>query len=139
MENAGISEEDDDIDNQNSNTSIDHSHLARNCSINVITSAVKASVNSLTFLAHMSHSPTYFDSPNLIFMYLITGNVCFRPSPAGVTLLADNAGLLLASTFNPQNPTKILIHGFGGGINSGVITDNRNGELYFTSVYPIYY
>ena len=36
MEDAGISEEDDDIDSQDSNTTIDHGHLARNCSIKVI-------------------------------------------------------------------------------------------------------
>ena len=36
MENAGISEEDDSIDSQDSNTPIDHGHLARNCSIKKI-------------------------------------------------------------------------------------------------------
>ena len=44
MEDAGTLEEDDDIDSQDSNTPIDHSHLARNCSIKIITPAVKASV-----------------------------------------------------------------------------------------------
>ena len=44
MEDAGTSEEDDDIDSQDSNTAIDHGHLARNCSIKIITPAVKASV-----------------------------------------------------------------------------------------------
>ena len=44
MENAGTSEEDDDIDSQDSNTRIDHGHLARNCSIKIITPAEKASV-----------------------------------------------------------------------------------------------
>ena len=33
MEDAGTSEEDDDIDSQDSNIPIDHGHLARNCSI----------------------------------------------------------------------------------------------------------
>ena len=42
MEDAGTSEEDDDIDSQDSNTLIDHGHLARNCSIKIITPAVKA-------------------------------------------------------------------------------------------------
>ena len=37
MEDAGTSEEDDDIDSQASNTPIDHGHLARNCSIKIIT------------------------------------------------------------------------------------------------------
>ena len=46
MEDAGTSEEDDDIDIQDSNTPIDHGHLARNCSIKIITPAVKASVIS---------------------------------------------------------------------------------------------
>ena len=46
MEDAGTSEE-DDIDSQDSNTPIDHGHLARNCSINIITPAVKASVSHL--------------------------------------------------------------------------------------------
>ena len=45
MEDAGTSE-DDDIDSEDSNTSIDHGHLARNCSIKIITPAVKASVIS---------------------------------------------------------------------------------------------
>ena len=35
MEDAGTLEE-DDIDSQDSNTSIDHGHLARNCSIKII-------------------------------------------------------------------------------------------------------
>ena len=46
MEDAGTSEE-DGIGNQDSDTPIDHGHLARNCSIKIITSAVKASVISL--------------------------------------------------------------------------------------------
>ena len=36
MEDTGISEEDDDIDSQDSNTPIDHEHLAQNCSIKII-------------------------------------------------------------------------------------------------------
>ena len=44
MEDAGISEEDDDIDSQDSNTPIDHSYLAQNCSIKIITPTTKASV-----------------------------------------------------------------------------------------------
>ena len=47
MEDAGTSEE-DDIDSQDSNTPIDHGHLARNCSIKIITPSVKASVISDT-------------------------------------------------------------------------------------------
>ena len=35
MEDAGTSEEDDDIDSQDSNALIDHGHLARNCSIKI--------------------------------------------------------------------------------------------------------
>ena len=35
MEDAGTSEEDDDIDSQDSNTPIDHGHVARNCSIKI--------------------------------------------------------------------------------------------------------
>ena len=46
MEDAGTSEEDDDIDSQDSNMPIDHGHLARNCSIKIITPAMKASVFS---------------------------------------------------------------------------------------------
>ena len=38
------SEENNDIDNQDSNTPIDHGHLARNCSIKIMTPAVKTSV-----------------------------------------------------------------------------------------------
>ena len=45
MEDAGTSEE-EDIDSQDSNTPIDHGHLAWNCSIKIITPAVKASVIS---------------------------------------------------------------------------------------------
>ena len=44
MEDAGTSEEDDDIDSQDSNILIDHGYLARNCSIKIITPAVEASV-----------------------------------------------------------------------------------------------
>ena len=52
MEDAGTSEEDDDIDSQDSNTPIDHGHLARNCSIKIITPAVKASVILKRILSH---------------------------------------------------------------------------------------
>ena len=45
MEDAGTSEE-DGIGSQDSDTPIDHGHLARNCSIKIITPAVKASVIS---------------------------------------------------------------------------------------------
>ena len=45
MEDAGTSEE-VDIDSQDSNTPLDHGHLAQNCSIKIITPAVKASVIS---------------------------------------------------------------------------------------------
>ena len=48
MEGAGISKEEDDIDSQDSNTPIDHGHLARNCLIKIITPAVKASVISIS-------------------------------------------------------------------------------------------
>ena len=44
MEDVGTSEEDDNIDSQDSNTPLDHGHLAWNCSIKIITPAVKASV-----------------------------------------------------------------------------------------------
>ena len=47
LEDAETSEEDDDIDSQNSNIPIDHGHLARNCSIKIITFAVKFLVISL--------------------------------------------------------------------------------------------
>ena len=46
MEDAGTSEE-DDIGSQDSNTPIDYGHLARNCSIKIITPAVKDSVITL--------------------------------------------------------------------------------------------
>ena len=45
MEDAGTSEE-DDINSQDSNTPTDHGHLARNCSIKIITLAVKPLVIS---------------------------------------------------------------------------------------------
>ena len=45
MEDTGTSEEeDDDIDSQDSNIPIDHGNLAQNCSIKIITPAVKTSV-----------------------------------------------------------------------------------------------
>ena len=46
MEDAGTSEE-DDTDSKDSNIPIDNGHLARNCSIKIITLAVKASVVSI--------------------------------------------------------------------------------------------
>ena len=61
MEDAGTSEE-DDIDSQDSNTPIDHGHLAWNCSIKIITPAVKASVISMShhrcFITHGSRLNT---------------------------------------------------------------------------------
>ena len=49
MEDAGASEN-DDIDSEDSYTPIDHGHLARNCSIKIITPAVKASVISIKIM-----------------------------------------------------------------------------------------
>ena len=40
MEDAGSSEEDDDIDSQDSNTLIDHGHLVRNCSMKISSAPV---------------------------------------------------------------------------------------------------
>ena len=50
MQDAGTSEEEDDIDSQDSNTPIDHGHVARNCTIKIITPALKASVISQNLL-----------------------------------------------------------------------------------------
>ena len=58
MEDAGTLEEDDDIDSQDSNIPIDHGHLARNCSIKIITPAVKASVIYHGVLAPSTHKAT---------------------------------------------------------------------------------
>ena len=44
IEDAGTSEEDNGIDCQDSKIPIDNGHLAQNCSIKIITPAVKASV-----------------------------------------------------------------------------------------------
>ena len=41
MKNAGTSEEGDDIDSQDSNMTIDHGHLARNCSIEIRISCLR--------------------------------------------------------------------------------------------------
>ena len=62
MEDAGASEE-DDIDSQDSNTPIDHGHLARNCLMKITMPAVKASVilsNFILFSSSFSFHPTYF-------------------------------------------------------------------------------
>ncbi|KAJ9590787.1 hypothetical protein L9F63_016173, partial [Diploptera punctata] len=61
---------------------------------------------------------------NDVKFYLYT-----RTNNNAYTLLVENAAQLKASSFNPSNPTKILIHGFGGSITSGVITDNRAAYL----------
>ena len=47
----------------------------------------------------------------------------------------DDKACLLASTFNPHNPTKFLIHGFGGGIDSAVIADSKQGKICFPLVH----
>ena len=39
---------------------------------------------------------------------------------------------LLYSHFNKSHPTKIIIHGFGGGRNLAPSTDLRNGNTIFT-------
>ena len=54
MEDAGTPEE-DDINSQDSNTPIDHGHLVRNCSIKIITPAMKASIISLTWMIYYSY------------------------------------------------------------------------------------
>ena len=64
MEDAGTSEEDDDIDSQDSNTPIDHGHLARNCSIKIVTPAVKASVISPHFLPNKKFQVNSLESGN---------------------------------------------------------------------------
>jgi hypothetical protein len=35
---------------------------------------------------------------------------------------------LNASGFDPQNPTKIIVHGFGGGGENSVIIESKDGE-----------
>ena len=65
VEDARTSEEDDDIDSQDSNMPIDHGHLARNCLIKVITPAVKASVISKIIpLQQNNHSRTCIKNIN---------------------------------------------------------------------------
>jgi len=44
-------------------------------------------------------------------------------------LLVNDIGNLANSGFNPQQPTKILIHGFGGSGQSGVVSDTKNAYL----------
>ena len=61
MEDARTSEEDDTV-SQDSNTPIDHGHLARNCSIKFITPAVKASVISLLFCFDSTRH-SYYGTP----------------------------------------------------------------------------
>ena len=63
MEDAGTSEEDDDIDSQDSNTPIDHGHLARKCSIKIITTAVRPSV--IPFLLQVRKNPDKSHPGNL--------------------------------------------------------------------------
>ena len=65
MEDAGTSEEDDDIDSQDFSTPIDHGHLAWNCSIKIITPAVKASVISTIAMAscNLKLLPVYARQP----------------------------------------------------------------------------
>ena len=51
MEDVGTWEEYDDIDSQDSNTQIDHGHLARNCSIkNILMTGVIAFVSDFIYL-----------------------------------------------------------------------------------------
>ena len=58
-------EGDDNIDSQDSNTLIDHGHLAWNCSVKIITLAVKASVISSDFLMQ--------ERNEIVFTTLYTG------------------------------------------------------------------
>jgi hypothetical protein len=43
-------------------------------------------------------------------------------------LQANDIENLAKSGFNPQNPTKILIHGFGSNGQSGVVINIKNGR-----------
>ena len=68
MEITGISEE-DDIDSQDSNTLIDHDHLAQNCSIKIITPAVKTSVISLRIILIHTKICEMVVMPELLFVF----------------------------------------------------------------------
>jgi hypothetical protein len=62
-----------------------------------------------------------FEIQFFIYSSLDGGSTPFR-------LLVNDSNNLANSGFNPQNPTKILIHGFGGnGQNRGII-DIKNGR-----------
>ena len=66
MEDAGTSEEDDDIESQDSNTPIGHGNLAWNCSMKIITPTVKASVISL----YIQLNEESYKIPNTKFLIL---------------------------------------------------------------------
>ena len=72
MEDAGTSEEDNDIDSQDSNTPINHGHLARNCSIKIIWKLVQniPSFPSHSFCKNIS-SQNYNNKATSIFPYFL--------------------------------------------------------------------
>jgi hypothetical protein len=43
-------------------------------------------------------------------------------------LLVNDTDNLAKSGYNPQNPTKILIHGFGQNGQIGAVVDGKNGR-----------
>ncbi|PSN33855.1 hypothetical protein C0J52_18859 [Blattella germanica] len=52
-----------------------------------------------------------------------------RSNPNGKTITIGDSEGLFAASFNPSHPTKILIHGFGGGADSSIIVDGKNAYL----------
>lgn len=63
-----------------------------------------------------------------IFIYLF---IYFRTTQKKPALLdVRNFRSLDYTTFNNSHPTKVIIHGFGGGRNLAPSTDLRNGELF---------
>ena len=75
MEHAGTSEEDDDIDSQDSNTPIDHGNLARNCSINNLNEYV-SNISALPGLANYFSIVSRLDMENSLtkVAFKCTGN-----------------------------------------------------------------
>uniref|UniRef100_A0A1B0DR54 Uncharacterized protein n=3 Tax=Phlebotomus papatasi TaxID=29031 RepID=A0A1B0DR54_PHLPP len=74
----------------------------------------------------MEAEPENFYNPETDIVYLLFT----RSNPtSGQTIIRNNAASLANSNFNPNHPTRILIHGWNGGAGASSNTVVRNAYM----------
>ena len=118
MEEAGTSEEDDDIDSQDSNTPIDHGHQARNCSIKIITPAVKAcnffsGFSRFPISSHQHSSLFNLPSSSCPFIFSFVNFIsCFTSLMFRKNILPNHRCMIISGVENEERDAyRLLLHG----------------------------